>query len=86
MVDNKCANIFSTTEVDLSSKHLDTWKHIAWWCLYHWDLYCKVLTECAWNVCMHLFMGHIVSKLFLQPVLFIGGVVALRKGSYLDFL
>ena len=24
MVDNKCANIFSTTEVDLSSKHLDT--------------------------------------------------------------
>ena len=28
MVDNKCANIFFTPEVDLSSKHLDTRKHI----------------------------------------------------------
>ena len=31
MVDTKCENIFSTLEVDLSSKYLDTWKHIRWW-------------------------------------------------------
>ena len=33
--------------------------------LYHWDLYCIVLTDCAWSVCMHLFIGHIVSSLHI---------------------
>ena len=33
--------------------------------LYHWHLYCIVLTDCAWNAYMHLFMGHIVSSLHM---------------------
>ena len=28
--------------------------------LYYRDLYYIVLTNCAWDVCMHHFMGHIV--------------------------
>ena len=40
-------------------------KHFACWFLYHWDLFCMVLTNCTWNVCMHLFMGHIVSNLHI---------------------
>ena len=50
--DTKCAYIFFTLEVDLISKHLDTWKDFAFWCLYHWDLYCIVLTDCVWK-CLH---------------------------------
>ena len=33
--------------------------------LYHRDLYCVVLTDCAWRVCMYLYMGHIVSSLYI---------------------
>ena len=31
MVDNKWANIFSTFEVELNSKYLDTWKNFVYW-------------------------------------------------------
>ena len=47
------------------SKYLNTWKHIACWIFISLRSICIVLTDCAWNVCMHLFMGHIVSSLHI---------------------
>ena len=72
MVDNKCANIFSNLDVDLSSNTLTHEKTSHAEFLYYWDLYCIVLINCVWNVCTHLFMGHIVSTymcLFIFPYL-----------------
>ena len=40
MVDNKCANIFSKTLSMLN--------------FYIIEIYIVVLTDCAWNVCIHL--------------------------------
>ena len=58
MMDNKCANIFSKT------------LHVEF--LYHWDEYCILLTDCTYNVCMHLFMGYIVSSFhILQKRIFV---------------
>ena len=120
------------------SKHLDTWKHSACRCLYHWDLYCIVKIDFAWKcfacICLWVSSLHVLKerifvfictlnlffrfglccfifphllnfpqnyffqnlfcfsyifiggrKLFLQHVLFIGGVVALHRGSCLIF-
>ena len=65
VVDNKFANIFSTLEFDLSFQNTLTHEntlHAEF--LYHWDLYCIVLTNLLEVfVCICLWVSHIVSSL-----------------------
>ena len=65
MVATKCENIFSTLEVDLSSKYLDTWKHITCWIFIS---LISILYSLNWLClrCLHAYGLHSVKFAYIE--------------------